>query len=918
MSVSRKTRQATPLAVRAYSRLAETLLPRTFAHDYGARITAVFADAWRDTRRGPIGLPLLWLWIREFFALARTAVHEYFSSTGDSPSGSEGPQHPQKSFGRRINDTTGSLMQDIKYALRGFAKNPGFTFVAVTTLALGIGANTAIFSVVSGVLLQPLPYDEPENLVAIYSRFLPITGHDFPEYAVGSPEYFDYLNENRSMESVAAISTEMLTITEGDGGPEIVPAGYVSGSMFSVLRTPPLLGRTMVPEDDGAEPTRVFVLSYDFWQRRFGGDSSVIGQTLAAGVSVESFGAAGEIVGVMPEGFAFPSSDIQLWTQLPLDPARTWRGGHWFYMIARLANEVSYEQAEADMATIMADWEIRYPDHHIGHFLFLKPLLDDYVADVRPALMLLLGAVGFVLLIACANVANILLARGEGRRREIAVRSALGAGRGRLVQQLLTESMLLAIIGGIVGIVLARVAVPVLLALEGGGIPRLDQVVLDGRVLTFTAVLVLLTALLFSLVPTLQGARSSVADAFRDRSTSTTAGKQRLRFRAFLIVAEMALAIVLVIGAGLMAKSFWRLLQEDPGFRTDNLLTAYFSLPAEAYSADQATEFFGRLTEATEALPGVENAALVSRTPVATNWSQGRFDIEGRQQAEAEQMCCTASHVWGGPGIFRTLGASLVSGRVFDETDRADAPRVVVIDETLARTYWPGGNAIGQQVTTGGDEWATVVGIVRHVQFDGLGTTYSTLYEPYLQMPEFVARSMVLAVRTSIDPAASSGPIRDVVRSLDPNVPIVYMRTMGDVLKRAVARPKFTMTLLGVFALVALALGVIGVYGVMSHAVAARTNEIGIRIALGARVEEVTRMVTRQGFVVAMVGVAVGLACAVAATRVMAGLLFNVSATDPWTFGVVAILMAAVALLASYLPARRASRVDPIEALRVE
>jgi putative ABC transport system permease protein len=489
-----------------------------------------------------------------------------------------------------------------------------------------------------------------------------------------------------------------------------------------------------------------------------------------------------------------------------------------------------------------------------------------------------------------------------------------------LVQQLLTESLLLGLLGGIVGVALASVAVPALLALEGGGIPRVDQIRLDTRVLGFTAILVLLTGLIFSLVPTLQGAATNVSDAFKDRAASTTAGKQRLRFRAFLIVAEMALAILLVIGAGLMAKSFWRLLSEDPGFRTDNMLTAYFSLPAEAYSEGQTKEFFGRLEEGVEALPGVENAALVSRPPVAVDWSQGRFHIEGSPQENPQQMCCTASLVWGGPGMFSTLGASLVSGRVFDDTDRADAPKVVVVDETLARRYWPSESPLGKRISLrpDGRDWAIVVGVVRHVQYDGIGTTYPTMYWAYLQMAEHFVRSMVLAVRTSTDPATVAGPLREVVRSLDPNVPVVYMRTMDEWLSRAVARPRFTMTLLGVFACVALVLGMIGVYGVMSNAVAARTNEIGIRIALGARNSEVARMVTKQGFVIAMVGVAVGLGCAAVASRVMAGLLFNVSATDPWTFGTVAVLMAAVALLASYLPARRASQVDPIEALRVE
>ena len=911
-------RQPDPIAVRVYARFAEIILPRAFNNEYGGRITVVFSDAWRDARRNPVGLPLLILWLREFLALTITGIRERLRSNGNPLSGTGGPRDPKRGPHPRISDMATSLMQDIRYALRGFVKSPMFTIVAVTTLALGIGANTAIFSVVNGVLLQPLPYYEHDNLVAIYSRFLPESGRDIPEGIIGSPEYFDYLNENRSMESVAAISTKRFTITEGDGDPEVVTAGYVSADMFSVLRTPPLLGRTLISEDDGAEPTPVFVLSYDFWQRRFGGDPGIIGRTLAGGIDVGILSAVGEIVGVMPEGFSFPSEDVQLWTQLPLDPARTWRGGHWFYMIGRLADGVSYEAAQADMATIMADWEVRYPNDHTGHFLFLKPLLDDYIADIRPALLLLLGAVGFVLLIVCANVANILLARGEGRRREIAVRRALGAGRSRLVQQLLTECLLLAVIGGAAGVVLARIALPVLLALEGGTIPRVDQIVLDGRVLAFSAILVLLTAMIFSLVPTLQGAATNISGAFHDRSTSTKEGKQHLRFRAFLIVTEMALAIMLVIGAGLMVKSYWRLLNEDPGFRTDNLLTAFFSLPAESYAPEQAREFYGRLTETVSALPGVENAALVSRTPMESDWSQAPAHIEGWERPNPAQMCCTASAVWGDPGIFRTFGTSLVAGRLFDETDLPETPSVIVIDETLARTYWPDDDPIGKRMTSGGSDYYTVVGIVRHIQYDGLGTTYPTLYMPFRQMGDHFVQSMVLAVRTAADPTTLVAPLRETVRSLDPNLAIVYVRTMDDVLSREVARPKFTMTLLGMFAFVALILGVIGVYGVMSHAVAARTNEIGIRVALGARGEEVTWMVTRQGFLLAMAGVAVGLGCALLASRVMTGLLFEVSATDPWTFCGVALLMALVALLASYLPARRASRVDPIEALRAE
>ena len=811
------------------------------------------------------------------------------------------------------------LFQDLRYGARGLKRAPAFALVAIMTLALGIGANTAIFSVVSGVLLNPLPYDEPENLVAIYTRFTPESGYDFPEYAVGSPEYFDYGNQNNTMEHVAAISTEMVTITAGLGDPEVVTAGAVSSSMFPVLRTPPFLGRTLVSTDDGAEPVPVVVLGYDLWQRRFGGDSSVIGETVELGVEVEEYDMTGEIVGVMPPGFAFPTPDTQLWTQLPLDPARTWRGGHWFYMIARLKPDVTYEQSETEMATMMARWADVYPEHHVGHFLFLKPLLDDFVANIRPALLLLLGAVGFVLLIACANVANLMLARSEVRRREIAVRTALGAKRSRLVRQLLTESILLAALGGIVGCVLSFVAVDALLALDGGSIPRSDLVRLDARVLGFATAVVLLTALLFGLMPAIQTALPDLTGAFKDRDQRTTVGRGGLRFRRALVVGETALAIVLVIGAGLMVKSFRHLLQEDPGFRTDNLLTAYFSLPAADYPAERATGFFEQLTHRVEALPGVERTAMASRRPITSDRSQERFHIEGWEAAQSGPLCCTASPVAAGAGMFETLEIPLVRGRLLDETDRRDAPLVAVIDEVLARTYWPSDDPIGKRITwTADGEYSTIVGIVRHAQFDGLGTDNPTFYHPYAQGPHFMARTMAILIRTTGDPSAVVDPFREVVRSLDASVPIIGLSTMDGILSRSVAPQRFMMLLLGVFALLALTLGAIGVYGVMAYAVAQRRHEIGIRLALGARSDAVTRMVLKEGGLLALAGVAAGLVAALAISHVMTGFLFDVSATDPSTLGSVALIMLGVGLLASYLPARHASRYDPISALRTE
>lgn len=816
-----------------------------------------------------------------------------------------------------------TVRQDIRYAFRNLRQSPSFSLIAILTLAIGIGANTAIFSVVNGVLLQPLPYEKPEDLVAIYTYWTPESGRDIPQYAVGSPEYFDYLDQNESMGSVAAISTELVTITAGDGDPEMVTGGYVSSSMFSVLKTPPLLGRTLIAEDDGATPIPVFVLSYRLWQRRFGGDPNVIGQILDVGLELDEVGSSGKIIGVMPEGFAFPTPTTELWTQLPLDRARTWRGGHWFYMIARLAPDVSYEQADAEMKTMMVNWAKAYPEHHTGHGLYMMPLLDDYVGEIRPALLLLLAAVGFVLLIACANVANLVLARGEGRRREIAVRSALGAGRRRIVQQLLTESLVLALLGGMLGLALSYLGIDYLLALEGGSLPRLELIELDGRVLLYTFAVVLATSLFFGWVPALHAASSDLTGAFKGGGRTATAGRERMLFRRVLTITEVALAILLVIGAGLMLKSFRRLLQEDPGFRIENLLTARLSLPSTDYSGEQATAFFLRLTEELESLPGVESAAVVSRPPLWIDRSASRFHVEGRPDLTPGELGLQASFVISSRGLFETLGIPLIRGRLLDETDRTGAPLAVVIDETMAERYWPGEDPIGKKIRFGLSDgpWQTIVGIVGNARFDHLNQQHPTHYPAFEQTAswaDFMTRTMTVLVRTQGEPSALAGPFRESVRALDPNLPISRLQTMEDIFSREVARPRFLMTLLGTFAMTALILGAIGVYGVMSHGVAQRTNEIGIRMALGARRGEVSKMVLGQGMLLALLGVLVGLGAAYGLTRVLSGFLHKVSTTDPWTFASVSMVMLAVGLLSSYLPARRATRIDPLEALRYE
>ena len=812
--------------------------------------------------------------------------------------------------------------QDVRYAVRSLFKSPGFTAVAVATLAIGIGANTAIFSVVSGVLLQPLPFDAPEELVAIHSRWTPESGYDWPRYPVGSPEYFDYVNQNTTMERVAAISTEALTVTAGIGDPEVVTGALVSSSMFSVLRVPPLLGRTLVESDDGAIPQRVVVLGYDMWQRRFGGDSSVIGQTLDLGLDVGQYGAGGEIVGVMPEGFSYPNPYVQLWTQLPLDPERTWRGGHWFRMLGRLAPGVSFANAETEMETLMGGWAVEYPDHHIGHFLYITPLLDDLVGNVRPALLLLFGAVGFVLLVACANVANLLLARGEGRRREIAVRRALGAGRGRLAQHLLIESVLLAAVGGVLAVLLSNIGTRALLALEGGTIPRVEMIGVDWRVLVFVGVVVLVTSLVFGMVPALRAASPNLSDAFKDGSGTVTGGPRRQRFTRLLTVSEIAVAVLLVTGAGLVTKSFWTLLSQDPGIRTDGLLYTRVSLPADRYSPEEAAIFYSRLTEAARGLPGVRSASLVDRPPLLRARAMTRFHMPEDEES-LDGAGHTASSITAGAGLFETLGIPLRRGRLLNAADRVGTEHVVVVDEALARRYWPGEDAIGKQIRFARTDgpFHRVVGVVGNVKFDELGAENPTFYHPYEHLADwmgFHALGMALVVRVEGDPLVNAQPIREIVRGLDPDLPIGWMRTQDDIVAISVARPRFTMTLLGVFAGVALVLAAVGVYGVMSHGVAQRTGEVGVRVALGAGSRDVVRLVVRQGMALALVGVAIGLATALAATRVLTGFLFEVSPTDPWTFGGVSLVVAAVALLACYVPARRASRVDPIVALRTE
>jgi len=632
-----------------------------------------------------------------------------------------------------------------------------------------------------------------------------------------------------------------------------------------------------------------------------------------------------EIVGVMPEEFDHPDPAVQFWIPLRLDPERTWRGGHWFSMIGRLAPGVTFEQADAEMRAMMTNWAEVYPDHHVGHGLFMRPLRDEMVGEARPTLLLLLGTVGFVLLIACANVSSLLLARGESCRRDLTIRSALGAGRGRLLQQQLSESLLLAVSGGAVGLFLAGIAMRALLALEADFASGIDAIGLDERVLAFTAGIVGLTTLIVGMVPAVQAATPDLAAAIKESSRSAVAGAKQIRVRKLIVVTEIALAMLLVVGAGLMVKSFARLVSEDPGFRTENLLFAALNLPGARYTPEQAVDFFRRLREETAALPGVESVTLTARAPLSEDWRNNRFHIEGREAATAGEFCCTGGQVMVGPGFFETMRIPLLRGRLLTADDhRGEAPHVVVIDELMARRFWPGEEAIGTRIrfTQTDGPWHTIVGVVGNVTFDAPGVEFPTLYHSHAQTLSWTgdleARSGVITIRTTGDPNLSARPFRELVGGLDPQQAIASVATMDEILASSIARPRFIMTLFSVFAGLALALGAVGIYGVISYSVARRTSELGIRQALGATGGTVIRKVLREGATVAGVGMLIGLAAALVATRLLTGFLHEVSATDPWTFGVVAVVVGATALLASYLPARRATKVDPMVALRHE
>ena len=810
-----------------------------------------------------------------------------------------------------------TLIADLRFGARSMRRNPAFATIAVLTLALGIGANAAIFSVVNAVLLRPLPWDDPDRAVMIWSKWTA-----FDKTWVSTGEVIDYGRRSQTLSAVGAWSDGQINIT-GDGEPERVPAGNVTANLFSVLGVSPAAGRTFTAAEDVPNGPNLVVIGHGLWTRRYGGDPSIVGR------AIQLNGQPFQVIGIMPRDFVLPTdfenpAPSQLWTPLQIDPATTDHGNHGLYAAGRLKPGATVKQAADELHTIAEAWtrEGLYPVQ-MQYDAVVLSLTEQVVGGVKRAILLLLGAVGFLLLIACANVANLLLARAEARQREMAVRSALGAGGWRLVRQLLTESIVLTSVAAVTGLVLAFAAVRYVAWWNPANIPRVHTVGLDARVLMFTALVALVTSIVFSLVPALRARRVDLNESLKDGQT-TSGGGARQRFRNTLVVVEMALAVVLLVGAGLMLRSLWSLQQIRLGFDPANVLTMRLSLPQASYQKpEEVVLFYDRVLSSVRSLPGVQVAGAVRALPLGSTIGDFGLRIEGfvpppGTNPKGDWQIAT-------DGYLEAMGERLIRGRGISRDDRSDTQLVALINEDMARRYWSGQDPIGRRFKIGGDPtrpFVTVVGIVGDVRHNELtGVVKEKFYVPHTQWHKSVGnaiRSMTLVVKSAGDPMALAGPVRQEIKKLDPNLPVADVRAMRDVVGATLSTPRFTGMLLLVFALLAVVLSAIGIYGVLSYVVSRRTREIGIRVAIGAGRMQVLRMVLGQGIVLTMTGVVIGIGIAIWTSTLMRDMLHGVRPGDPLTFAAVGAVLAVVAILASLVPALRATRVDPVVALKTE
>jgi putative ABC transport system permease protein len=810
-----------------------------------------------------------------------------------------------------------SLIKDLRYAVRSLVKRPGFAAIAVITLALGIGSNTAIFSVVNAVLLRPLPFPEPDRLVMIWED---ASFAGFPRNTPAAANYADWKTQNQTFADMAAQDSRSMNLT-GDAEPERIDASGVTANFFSLLGVRPLLGRTFSAEEDQPQANKVVVINYRLWQQRYGGERTIVGRDILLN------GEKHTVVGVMPASFEFLKSQVGVWVPIAFTPeGLASRTRHYLTVVARMKPGVTVDQANSEVRTISARIAHDHPDEAGRLSAYVMPLRDQLAGNMRRPLLMLLMAVGFVLLIACANIANLLLSRAASRRREMAVRTALGASRLRIIRQLLIESLLLSVVGSVCGLLLATWSFALLERLIPDGLVT-NKLSLDPRVLIFTAVVALLTAALFGLAPAFQASKIDLNSALKQGGGRSGLNAGGNRLRSAMVVAEVALALILLVGAGLLIQTFFKLREQYSGLRPESVLTLRTALARNKYpEASQRIAFYQQVLQRVKALPGVISAGYSTTVPLAMKGNTSGFSIEGRtiDQMLAGGLSYDANHRQVSPDFLNTIGIPIRQGRPFAESDNEEAVPVAIINETMARQYWPGQNAIGKRFKLGDPSddipWVMIVGIAGDVRQMGIDEPVKAeMYFPYLQSGEYPFNApRDLAIRTSVDPLSVVAAARNEIHQIDPDQPISNIRTMGEVIGEETASRRLGMTLLTIFAGLALLLATLGIYGVLAYFVVQHTAEIGVRMALGAQRRNILGLVLKKGMTLTLLGVAIGMAGAFALTRLMRSLLYEVSTADPLTYAAIGLLLVIVAFCACYLPARRATRINPLVALTYE